>query len=134
MGLKNMSLLTGATIAATGGTALSFQDTGVTIQNGVQLIVPTDTVYATRRTCVCKTRPPVLDPKTGVYGKEKRSIVFVDPTTDPLTGKITFNTIRIEREVSSSIDAAQAVSMNNIGAQLLTASDLEAFWATGSTT
>jgi len=40
MGLKNMSIATGATISVTGGTAVVFADDGVTIPNGIHLVVP----------------------------------------------------------------------------------------------
>lgn len=133
MGLKNMSLLAAATVAATGGTALVFADDGVTIQNGLHLIVPADTDYQTRRQVTCKYRPPTLDTKTGAYGKDKKSISLAKPVvlTD---GKVVFNTIRIEREVHPSMSAADVLELNNLGAQLLADADTAAFWASGSLT
>jgi len=133
MALKNMSLLTGATVAATGGTALVFADDGVTIPNGVHLIVPADADYQTRRTVTAKVRPATLNPKTNSYGKDKKSISYAQPVvlTD---GSVVFNTIRIEREMHPSTSAATCVEFNKIGAQLLTDVDTDNFWANGSTT
>jgi len=131
MGLKNMSLLASATVAASGGTAQVFADDGVTIQNGVHLIVPADTDYQTRRQATVKYRQPTLDAKTGVYGKDKKSISYAVPQV-LTSGQVVFNTIRIEREVHPSLAAATCVEMNKIGAQLLSDTDLDSFWATGS--
>jgi len=131
MGLKNMSLLTGATVSASGGSALAFADDGVSIQIGLHLIVPGDTDYQTRRMATVKYRPPSLDAKTGAYGKDKKSISLARPVilTD---GSVVFNTIRIEREVHPSTSAADALDLCVLGAQLLTDSDVTSFWANGS--
>lgn len=131
MGLKTMSLLATATIAASGGTALAFADDGVSIQNGLHLIVPADADYQTRRQVTVKYRPPNLDSKTNTYGKDKKSISLALPQVLP-SGQVVFNTIRIEREVHPSLPAASALELLNLGAQLLTDADVTAFWATGS--
>lgn len=133
MGLKNMSLQSGATSSVSGGSAQVFADDGVTIQNGLHLIVPADTDYQTRRSATIKYRPPTVDPKTGSYSKDKKSISYTLPQV--LTnGTVVFNVIRIEREVHPSLSAANAAELNNIAAQLLYDSDTSAFWASGSLT
>lgn len=133
MGLKNMSLLASATVAASGGSALVFADDGITITNGLHLIVPADTDYQTRRNVTVKFRPPTLDPKTNSYGKDKKSVCLALPVvlTD---GRVVFNTVRIERELHPSVSAATATELNKLGAQLLVDTDTDAFWATGSLT
>lgn len=131
MGLKTMSLLSGATVSVTGGSAVAFSDDGVSIQNGLHLVVPGDTDYQTRRQATVKYRPPTLDAKTGVYGKDKKTISFVVPQV-LASGQVVFNTIRIEREVHPSALAATVTDLNKIGAQLLVDPDLDAFWAAGA--
>lgn len=131
MGLKTMSLLASATVSASGGTALVFADDGVTIQNGLHLIIPADTDYQTRRQATVKFRPPTLDAKTATFSKDKKSISFSKPMT-LADGRVVFNTIRIEREVHPTLSAAEAAELNSIGAQLLVDTDVAAFWATGS--
>lgn len=133
MGLKSMSLLAGATVAASGGTALAFADDGVSIPNGVHLIVPADTDYQTRRQVTVKYRQPTVDVKTGVYSKDKKSICLAKPMVLS-TGQVVFNTIRIEREVHPSLSAAEAAELCALGAQMLCDSDVANFWATGSLT
>jgi hypothetical protein len=131
MGLKNMSLLAAATVAASGGTALVFADDGVTIPNGLHLIVPADTDYQTRRNVTVKYRPPTLDAKTGVYGKDKKSMCLAKPVV-LADGRVVFCTIRIEREIHPSLSAADCVELNKLGAQLLADADTDGFWANGS--
>jgi len=131
MGLKTMSLLASATVTPSGGTALAFAEDGVSIPNGVHLIVPADADYQTRRQLTAKYRPPSLDVKTGSYSKDKKSISLALPQVLP-DGRVVFNTIRIEREVHPSLSAANALELCNLGAQLLVDSDVTAFWATGS--
>lgn len=131
MSLKNMTLLNAATIAASGGTAINLADDGVTVQNGVHLIVTEDTDFQTRRQVTVKNRPPTLDAKTSEYGKDKKSISFAQPVI-LTSGKVVFNTIRLEREIHPSTSAADAAILNGIGAQLLTDADTVNFWTTGS--
>lgn len=131
MSLKNMTLNSGATMSFTGGSPVGFADDGVTIQNGVHLIVPTDSDYQTRRQATVKYKQPTLDSKTGVYGKDKKSISLALPQV-LADGRVVFNTIRIEREVHPSLAAETALDLNIIGAQLLTDSDTTNFWAAGS--
>jgi len=130
MGLKNMSLLSSATITPSGGTALVFSDDGVTIQNGVHLVVPADADYRTRRSITAKYRPPVVD-KDGVYTKDKKYLSITIPQI-LASGKIVNNVWRVEREVHPELAAASCTEGNKIAAQLLFDADLDAFWASGS--
>lgn len=131
MGLKNMSLVTAATITVAGGSPLVFADDGQTIQNGVHLVVPADTDFQTRRQLTAKYRSPTLDSRSGTYGKDKKSISYAVPVV-LATGQVVFNTIRIERELHPSTTIAAAAEMNKVGAQLLVDSDVDGFWSTGS--
>lgn len=131
MGMKNMQLTASATLAATGGSALVLADNGVTIQNGVQLVVPADTNYATRRSLTAKYRPPVVN-KDGTLSRDKKYISFTVPKA-LASGAIVNNVIRIEREVHPEFTAAECTEINKLAAQLLFDTDTDGFWATGST-
>lgn len=131
MGLKTMSLLATATVSASGGTALAFADDGLSIQNGVHLVVPADTDYQTRRQVTAKVKQPTIDSKTGVYGKDRKTISLTLPMV-LADGKVVFNVIRVEREVHPSLPAASALELNKLGAQLLTDGDTTDFWAAGT--
>lgn len=131
MGLRTMSLLASATVTASGGTALAFLDDGVSISNGIHLVVPADADYQTRRQVTAKVKQPTLDTKTGVYGKDKKTISLTLPQVLP-DGKVIFNVIRVEREVHPSLSAASALELNKLGAQLLVDTDCADFWAAGT--
>lgn len=131
MGLKDMTLLEGATIAAaTGGNALSVSDDGVVVQGGVHLAVTSDEDITARRTITVKNRPATYDNKTGRWSKDKKSISLSKPFhTD---GAYVFATIRIEREMPPSMTATEIAEFNRLAVQLLVGTDVDAFWATGS--
>lgn len=133
MGLKTMSLLVGTetVISVTGGEPLVFADDGITIANGLHLVVPADTDYQRRKQATLKYRAPSLDPKTGFYTKDKKSVSFTIPLVLP-NGSVVFNTIRVEREIHPSLDSVDVAILNQVGAQLLFDADTVNFWATGS--
>lgn len=131
MALKTMSLLQGATVAASGGTALAFADDGAVVPNGLHVIVPADTDFRTRRNVTFKNRASRYDPNSGSYAKGKRSASYQVPTVLD-NGTTVFNMVRIEVEVHPEVEAAQIDGLRTIGAQLLVDSDTDSFWTTGS--
>jgi len=132
MSLKNMTLLDAGTIAVTNGTALVFAEDFQQIPNGVHLVVPADADFKTRRQLTIKLRPATVNPRTGALSKDKKSMCYAVPEVQT-DGSIMYSTVRVEREMAPSADAALAVSMNSIGAQMLTDSECAAFWASGVT-
>lgn len=130
MSLKNASLLTGATVSATGGTALVFADDGVTVPNGVHLVVPATADYRVRQNATCKFRPPALL-ADGSYTRDKKSVSYTVPQI-LASGKVVNNVIRVEREVHPELGASAATDMNRIAAQFLFDSDTDNFWSAGS--
>jgi hypothetical protein len=131
MSIKTMALVTGGTLAVTGGSALQFGQDGQTVANGFHVACITDTDFTTRRGIVVKQRVPVLDPKTSEFGKDKKSMVYVRPVLTP-SGKVCFNTYRLEREVSPYTEAAIVEDDNRIVAQLLFDDEVSAFWSVGT--
>lgn len=130
MGLKTMSLLSGATVSATGGTALAFIDDGVTIQNGVHLTVPATADARIRETATAKYKPSQVN-ADGSMTKDRKTISFAIPIVTA-AGKIVYNTIRVEREVHPEFSAANCTNLNGLGAQLLIDSEVANFWLAGS--
>jgi len=131
MGLKTMSLLASATVAASGGSALAFAEDGVSIPNGLHLIVPSDTDFTTRRQVTVKYRPSTYDTKTGKFTKDKKTLSLVKPYVNT-DGSIVFSVIRVERELYPLESAANATEMLKLAAQMCVDTDLDSFWATGS--
>ena len=130
MGIRTMTISTGATMAPTGGSNMVFADDGTTVQNGVHIVVPATADYRVRENATVKYRAPTLN-ADGSYSKDKKSITFVVPII-LASGKIAFNTIRVERECHPEFSAANAANLNVLGAQLLCDSEAANFWSTGS--
>jgi hypothetical protein len=78
MSLVNAVVLTGTTVSATGGTNVTFAPDGVTVANGLHLVVPADT-YDVRRQLTCKVKTPVVNAKLGTYSRDKKSMTLVIP-------------------------------------------------------
>lgn len=129
MGAQNASLLTGATVSATGGTAQTFTPDGVSIANGVHLADAAEANYKLRNSLVLKTRNPSL--VNGVYGKAKRWATLTVPMVQE-DGSIAFNLVRIEVEVSPEMSSVNQLDMLKRASQLFFDADLTAFWSTGS--
>lgn len=132
MGLKNLTLAEDAAMAITGGTPLVYVSDSVAIQGGLHLVVPADQDYVTRRSLTAKARPAALDPKTGQYGKAKRSLCFASPFVKP-NGSVVFATVRIETEFPPEMPEQDVYKMQCYASQTLPSTDLRNFWVLGST-
>jgi len=131
MGLKNMSILSGATITPSGGTAMVFADDGTTVQNGVRLVVPATADYRVRESATFKYKAPTLL-GDGTYAKDKKEFTLVIPMI-LASGKIVYNVIRVSRELHPEFSAANATNFNKLASQMLAGdSDTDGFWSTGS--
>lgn len=130
MGLKTMSLLSGATVSASGGTAMAFIDDGVTIQNGVHLTVPATADARVRESATAKYKPAQVN-ADGSFTKDRKTISIAIPMVTA-AGKIVYNSIRIEREVHPEFSVANCLVLNGLGAQALIDSDVALFWSAGS--
>lgn len=133
MGLKNMSILTGATITPSGGTAFVFADDGVTVPNGVHLSVPATADYRVRENATFKFKPPTLL-SDGTYTRDKKEFTFVIPMI-LASGKVVFNVFRVSREVHPEFSAANCTNFNKLCSQMIAGdADTDGFWGNGSLT
>jgi len=131
MSVKNLTVKTGATFGAmVGGADLVFTDDGLTIVNGLHLVVPTTADYRVRQSATLKYKAPSVTP-SGMYGKDKKTVSYTVPFI-LATGEVVFNVIRVEREVHPELSAAAALDMLVVGGQLAFDSDMTNFWAAGS--
>jgi hypothetical protein len=126
----SLTVSTGATNAATGGTSLVLTGDGTTIQNGKHFNVPATTNYATRQSATFKFRAPTVDSQ-GVYSRDKKEVSYNVPIV-LASGKVANNVIRMSREVHPEMSAAAALDLNTIAAQLLFDSETADFWSAGS--
>lgn len=132
MGLKNMSINVGGSLANTGGTAKVFADDGVTIPNGVHLTVPATTDFRIREQATFRYAPPKLL-SDGTYTRAKNSAVVTIPKL-LASGKYVNNVVRIEVEIHPESTATEAADIRKLGAQSLFDSDTDNFWTAGSLT
>lgn len=113
----------------TGGSNITLTEDGVQVTNGKHVSNAADTDFRTRRNLSVKNRTPSY--QNGVYSKDKKTMLFTQPQI-LADGSTVYNLIRIEREVHPECTAANALDLNMIASQLLTASDFTTFWASGS--
>lgn len=131
MGFNNLVLKQGlANVTTSGGDPdMTFKSDGQTIPNGIHTVCVSDD-YADRRQITAKVRLATVDPKTGTYSKDKRSVSIAMPT-ELSDGRIIFNTVRIETEVHPSAHSSGAL-LRSFALQVLSATDTQDFWDYGS--
>lgn len=130
MGLQNASILAGATITPSGGTAQNFVPDGVEVKNGIHLVDSAVTDFRTRPSLTAKTNQPTTLPD-GSFSKDKRVLTYAEPFVDS-KGVVQYDYIQIIRRVHPESSAAKAAGMLTKGAQLCTDADFVNFWALGS--
>lgn len=130
MGIQSLSLATGATVSATGGTAFTLTPDGVSVPNGVHVVKASETDFRIRPNATFKVKQPTVD-SLGVYTKDKKSVLYVQPKI-LASGQTVFNLVRIEVEIHPETSASDAADLRKIGSQLLFDADTDAFWISGS--
>lgn len=130
MGLTSSTLLTGATLAATGGTAKTYTPDGQTVVNGLHLADASVTDFRVRPQITVKTRNPKRNPD-GTYTKAKRTVTLYVPELKA-DGTIATNIRRYESEIDPETSAASELDSRKMFAQILFDSDFESFHTTGS--
>lgn len=131
MGLRNMSINTGGTIANTGGTAKVFADDGVTIPNGVHVSVPAVADFRVREHATFRYTPPALQ-TDGSYSRQKNVASLTAPKA-LASGKYANNTVRIEMDIHPESTSTEYADLRKMAAQLLFDPDTDNFWTAGST-
>jgi hypothetical protein len=130
MGLKNMSINIGGTVANTGGTAKVFADDGVTVPNGVHVSVPGTTDFRVREHATFRYKPPALQ-ADGSYSRGSWTASLTVPKA-LASGKYVNNTVRIEVDLHPESTATEGSDLRKLGAQALVDSDTDNFWTAGS--
>lgn len=127
MSVVNASILSGATWAPSGGTALAFIPDGRTVQNGVSLVVSTDTNLVTRRSLELRTVLPAYPASSSAFARMgKNTLLYRCPFVGP-DGKLYSQPIRIE--ASFHPDYTEKGNRMNEAIALLADSDFAGFWA-----
>lgn len=128
MGISTLSLLTGTTVSASGGTAQTFAPDNQKVVNGIHVVDASVSDYRIRPYVVGKAKSPV-EQADGSFTKDFRSVMYVKPFIDS-KGKVQYDYIRVERALHP--ESTWSAESRKIGAQLCFDSDLDSFYAVGS--
>lgn len=122
MSLSNASVLSGATVAASGGSALPFASLGIRNESNT-LYATGDADLRTRRQIVCSIKEPKVSAGApNGYTQARRTMVFKSPLLLD-NGNITVNTVRVEFSYDVETSNAEVVELKSIGAQMICDSD-----------
>lgn len=130
MGVRNATILTGATLAATGGTSSTLSVTGVTVPNGVQIADFSVADFRIRPVVTVRSRVPALL-KDGTWSKSKQQVSITIPKI-LANGSTTFPVRRIEIEDHPEMTDAEVTKLNQWAAQILFDADFTNFVKQGS--
>lgn len=130
MPIQGCTLLAGATVAATGGTATTFNQDGSKVINGICVVDSAESDIRTQDKIIVKGTRGTLQ-TDGTWSKDRRSTKFVSP--DPMPdGTLDFGFIEISYVGSPLRTTAQRAHMKVMAAQMLSDSDFAAFWENGN--
>lgn len=130
MSLQNASILVGATVTASGGTAKTLTTDGKDIPNGLHLIDASVADKRERPTVTVSSKFAKLL-ASGRFGKESRTLTAVFPYVDE-DGLQQFPLWRIQQEVLPDMSAATTLEMKLQVCQMIMGDDFALFWSTGS--
>lgn len=130
MSLQNASILSGATVSASGGTAQNFVPDGLEVKGGIHIVDSSVADFRIRPAITAKSAQPVTLPD-GTFTKDKRVITLAEPFIDS-KGVVQYDYLKIERRMHPESPAAKGVSLLTKGAQLCVDADFANFWALGS--
>lgn len=128
MGVQNMSLLTGSTVAVTGGTAQNFVGDNQKVPNGTHVVDSSVSDPRIRPYCTLKAKP-ATEQSDGSFNKDFRSVMLVRPFIDS-KGKVQYDYVRFERALHP--ESTWVADHRKMGAQLAVDTDLDLFFSVGS--
>lgn len=131
MGIQSLGLLTGTTLSATGGTAITLTPANGGVPGQMYLADASAADFRLRMSAQAKASIPVQQ-RDGSFSKDRRSFSLTIPLYDSVAEVYENSVIRLERVVPAFATPAQALLLNYYAAQLLFDADAAAFWATGS--
>lgn len=130
MSIVNLTLLSGATVSATGGTTVTFGPSGAVVNRGIQVVDTAEADIRTQDMVTFKSVRGALQPD-GTWSKNRFSAKITCP--DLLSDSTQdFPSIEISYVGSPLNSAAKLAAIKSFAAQLLIDSDLTNFWANGS--
>lgn len=130
MPLQNASIKNGATFTTVGGVDVVLSTDGLQVVNGVHLVDAATADFRVRPNITARTKNPTLL-ADGTYGKGRRSMTITIPKI-LANGKQGFPCFRLELEDFPEMTAAEVAKLRNWAVLVLTDSDFDSYWNTGS--
>lgn len=131
MPLKGATLISGATLSATGGTVKTFTEMGETLRNGIKITDLSVADARLRPVVSAVNRPAKLGP-AGVYiSRDKRVIKLLFPKI-LASGAINFSIREIRLEDHPEVTDAEKAIIDGYTAQIMFDADFTAFRNNGS--
>lgn len=128
MGLQNMQITTGATIAVSGGTAQTFSPDNLEVAGGIHVVDATVSDFRVRPGITFKAKSPTKK-SDGTFTKEIRSGKLVLSYLDS-AGIVQYDFVEVTTSLTpGSINLPE---LRKKGAQLLIDSDTDNFFTVGS--
>lgn len=131
MGLQNATVLDGATISATGGSAKTLSVDGIPVTNGIHLSDFSVADLRTRPNVTAKNRPAAYNKSTAKWTKGKREIVLTFPKI-LADGSIDYPLVRIDIEDHPECTDAELTKMFVWASQVFSDPDFTNFIKYGS--
>lgn len=134
MAIQNGTILSGATLAATGGTAKTLALTAQKVNNGINVKDMSIADARYRPSWSFASTPSVYDSKTGLWSKANKTVSLSIPySVASLTGQIVqFPVIRTELRDFPDMTSVQVTEMTNYMSQCLFGAAFIQFWLNGA--
>lgn len=129
MPIQNATILSGATVSATGGTSSILSLTGSEVAHGIQVADMSVTDFRTRPFANFKQRQPRLSGKVYTKARNEAMIAFPKICAD---GSTAFPLVRVIVEPHPEQTDAEVEKMLTWGAQLCFDTDFKPFFKTGA--
>lgn len=127
MPVSTAALLTGATIAPSGGTALQFASAGSTMDKN-KIYVSADTDLRTRREIELTVKYPKVQVSAPNGYTQARSLVTLKFPKTLANGLVTVNTITVNMSTDVETTVAEKLEYRKVAAQVLIDADFTAFF------
>lgn len=130
MSLVNLTLASGATVSAAGGTVVNFGPSGAVVNRGIQVVDVAEADIRTQDMVTFKSVRGALQ-SDGTWSKNRFTAKVTCPDLLP-DGSQDFPSIEINYVGSPINTAAKLAALKSFAAQLLIDSDTTLFWQNGS--
>lgn len=131
MPINGATILAGATVSASGGTAKTYTENGLKVQNGKQVVDTSQTDGRIRPTITVRSAPGQYNAAVGKFSNDRAETTVTDPFI-MADGTIDFPSFRIIYTGNREFPAASLEILKSKAAQSIIDADFAALWSGGS--